>query len=245
MSRQAAVNLDFWRRVDMFGRDGFFRSTCLLCEAVFAGPHRLCPSCRADLPVLGSHCRACALPLAVDGLCGRCQQRPPVVGEVWAALLYQPPLDSLLRGLKFHRQLLVATCLSQLMAEQLRARDGVLPELIVPVPLHRQRLRQRGFNQALEIARPLAATLGVPVDHGCCQRSQATASQSGLSARQRESNVRHAFRLRRCPKVRHLALVDDVLTTGATTAALAKLFLRAGVGRVDIWVCARVLLRSR
>ncbi len=223
-------------------RRSWLHGRCLLCESSLPGRGGLCTGCHADLPWLAGHCHGCALPLPSGGLCGACQRQSLVTGgRVWAALIYRPPVDSLLQGLKFRQRLLNAACLGRLMGERLQRQTGPLPQLVVPVPLHRQRIRERGFNQALELARPLATMLGLPLDSHCCRRRRATASQSGLSSAERWRNVRQAFYLRHRPAVDHLVLVDDVMTTGATSRALAQVFLQAGVARVDIWVCARVL----
>ena len=115
------------------------------------------------------------------------------------------------------------------------------PQALVPVPLHTGRLRERGYDQALELTRPLARRLGLPLRDDLLRRARATAAQSTLDAGQRRRNLRGAFAVRgHCALPAHVALVDDVMTTGATAHAAASALLRAGVARVDVWVCARV-----
>jgi ComF family protein len=114
-----------------------------------------------------------------------------------------------------------------------------MPELIVPVPLHRTRLRERGYNQAQEIARATAATLSLPLDPHCCERVLVTAPQTRLEKKARRRNVRGAFAVRYAPKAGHVAILDDVLTTGSTASELTKVLLQQGVQRVDLWAVAR------
>jgi ComF family protein len=154
--------------------------------------------------------------------------------------LYGFPLDRLLPRAKFHGDLAASRQLAMLMAPALAAADR--PEAVVPLPLHRERLRRRGYDQALELARPLARELGLPLHEGLLRRQRATAPQSRLDAVQRRRNLRDAFVVERSgrPAPGHVVLVDDVMTTGATLHAAAIALRRVGVARVDAWVCARV-----
>jgi ComF family protein len=142
--------------------------------------------------------------------------------------------------LKFGANLHVARLFANLMTERVSA--AARPDCIIPVPLHRARQRDRGFNQAVEIARPLAAQLGCRLDVETCIRVRPTSPQSQLTAGQRRRNLRDAFALKQPLRVRHLALVDDVMTTGSTLDALAKLLRHAGAERIDVWLCARTQL---
>ena len=159
--------------------------------------------------------------------------------ETHAAFVYGFPLDRLVPRLKFHNDLAAGRLLSELMAEGFAALPK--PLALVPVPLHATRLRQRGYDQALELAKPLAQALGIPLHADALLRQRATAAQSELDAEARQRNLRGAFALHAGHALpQHVALVDDVMTTGATLQAAAKALLRAGVVRVDAWVCARV-----
>jgi ComF family protein len=129
--------------------------------------------------------------------------------------------------------------LGRLLAEHLRGREAPLPGLIVPVPLHRQRLRERGFNQALELARTVAAHLGVTLEPHCCTRVRATGAQTELTARERRTNVRGAFRMEAPLAARHVAILDDVVTTGSTVQEVARVLASAGAERIEVWACAR------
>ena len=170
-------------------------------------------------------------------MCGACLQRPPPLDATWAAFLYAAPLDRLLPRYKFHGDLAAGRLLAQLMAQ---AWSGdVRPQALVPVPLHQARLRRRGYDQALELARPLATALDLPLRCDLLQRVRATAAQSQLDAASRRRNLRGAFRAEGRELPAHVALVDDVMTTGATVHAAAEALRQAGVARVDAWVCAR------
>ncbi|KGQ18379.1 Competence protein ComF [Lysobacter dokdonensis DS-58] len=184
-------------------------------------------------------CQRCALPLAVPGTCGACLRRPPPLREVHAAFLYSAPLDRLLPRFKFHDDLAAGRLLSQLMVEAFA--DLPRPETLVAVPLHVARLRSRGYDQALELARPLSRALRVPLLSGRLCRMRSTAPQSERDAAARRRNLYRAFDVRGGAAMpAHVVLIDDVMTTGATLHAAADALLHAGVRRVDAWVCARV-----
>lgn len=214
---------------------------CLVCREPADAPcGRLCQACVASLPWNRSPCARCAMPLPlVADACGACLRRPPPVAATLAAFVYGPPVDRLLPRLKFHRDLAAGRLLAGRMAEAFA--DAPRPQALVPIPLHRARLRQRGYDQALELARPLAQYLNVPLQRDLLMRSRDTAAQSRLDARARRRNLRGAFTVREGGALpAHVALVDDVMTTGATLHAAARALRRAGVARVDAWVCARV-----
>ena len=210
---------------------------CLACGEDGDDGLDLCAACLAAMPVNRSACLRCALPLASPGTCGRCLRQPPPLHTVHAAFAYAAPLDRLLPRYKFHQDLAAGHLLAQLMAHAFAGRER--PQALVPVPLHRARLRQRGYDQALELARPLASTLRLPLRTDVLRRVRATPAQSQLDATARRRNLRGAFQVAGGPLPAHVALVDDVMTTGATLHAAAKALRRAGVDRVDAWVCAR------
>jgi ComF family protein len=209
-----------------------------------AGPGReLCPGCERSLPVLHQACPRCAIPYEhpdTRGECGACQQRPPAFTRTIALYRYAPPVDHFIRELKFHRQLGLAHLLGEQLARRL-APETAQPDLIIPVPLHRARLRERGYNQALEIARPVSRMLGVALDFRSLVRVRATAPQTGMTVKARRENLRGAFALRDDEVVqnRRVALVDDVMTTGSTVQAAAQCLRASGAMEVNIWVIAR------
>lgn len=211
---------------------------CLICREQGSNDIDLCVICRERLPWNHAACDSCALPLPVPGRCGACLRRPPPLDAVCAAFLYGDPVDRLLPRLKFHRDLAAGRLLAELMVPLLEKQPR--PQALVPVPLHRRRLRQRGYDQALELARPLARRLDLPLLPGALRRVRNTAPQSELDARHRRRNLRAAFVAGNVPLPDHVALIDDVMTTGQTLHAAARALRRAGVTRVDAWVCARV-----
>lgn len=212
---------------------------CLLCGERGANGRDLCGNCTEPLPWNRSACRHCAIPLPEAGVCGACLQSPPPVSRTHAAFVYGFPLDRLVPRFKFHHDLAAGRLMAELMAQALA--QAPRPEALIPVPLHAARLRQRGYDQALELAKPLSRALAVPLMDDALLRSRATAAQSELDAAARQRNLRGAFAVRAAAALpAHVALVDDVMTTGATLHAAAKALRRAGVARVDAWVCARV-----
>ncbi len=214
---------------------------CLLCGAPGEGGLDLCAACLLDLPHNPVACPRCALPLAGHeaALCGACLSHPPPIDSSIVPFRYAPPLDQLLLGLKFNRQLVNARLLGKLMATEIARRAEPLPELILPVPLHRERIHERGFNQALELARPIARQLALPLRPELAVRTVATAAQSSLEKRARKRNIRGVFSATEGLPA-HIAILDDVVTTGSTVNELAKVLRRAGAERVVVWACARV-----
>ncbi|HZH43482.1 MAG TPA: ComF family protein [Lysobacter sp.] len=217
---------------------------CLLCGEAGLPGQPLCRPCRDALPWNAQTCARCALPLPptdadAGGVCGACLRRPPPQAAARAAFVYEGGLRRLLPRAKFHGDLAAARLLSGLMAE--RWRDVPRPQALVPVPLHAARLRRRGYDQALELAKPLARALGMPLRADALRRVRDTAAQSDLSAAQRRRNLRDAFAVRADATLpAHVAVFDDVMTTGATAHAAVRALTRAGVARVELWVCARV-----
>jgi ComF family protein len=216
-----------------------FALRCLVCGERGSHGRDLCHACHAALPWQGSACLRCALPMPHPGVCGHCLQQPPPVEEAHAVFDYAFPLDRLLPRLKFHGDFASGRLLAQCMAG--RCLRLPRPDAIIPVPLHHARLRRRGYDQALELARPVARALQLPLLDKVLHRSRVTRAQSRLDAEARQRNLRDAFLVaRRDILPAHAVLVDDVMTTGATLHAAARALRRAGVQRVDAWVCARV-----
>ncbi|WP_428624052.1 ComF family protein [Sedimenticola sp.] len=215
-----------------------YPAPCLLCDT--PAQDAICPDCQADLPHNRHSCRCCGLPLTLadEATCGHCLAHPPAVDRSFIPYLYAAPIDQLIGRFKFSGQLAQGRLLSRLLADHLRQR-AEMPDLLIPVPLHPQRLRQRGYNQALELAKPLARQLGLALDHQSCRRIQPTPPQHELKKHQRKRNIRGAFQVTRTPAVNHVALVDDVVTTGSTVNELAKCLKQRGVARVDVWAVAR------
>lgn len=226
-----------------FIQSALYPAHCLLCDSPLEPGTDFCPGCRGELPFNRQACPHCGLPVAGSRTqaCGRCTSHPPPFTHTLAPLRYEAPIDRLVGALKFHQQLNLASPLGRLFCRQL-PRCHPMPDTILPVPLHPQRLRERGFNQSLELARAVAAGLGLPLTHRGCRRVIATPPQSGLDQRGRMKNLRKAFVAGTGVEGLHIALFDDVITTGATVTAVSQALLRAGAKRVDVWALARTPL---
>jgi len=179
-------------------------------------------------------------------LCRNCEIDLPWVNaslpnNIIAVFYYQYPIDHLISALKFANKLIYAKVLGELMADRLvySYKCGSFPEVIVPVPLHKYRLRERGYNQALELARPIAKQLNIPIDFNSCVRIKHTEAQSLVPAKQRQKNVKNAFEVSKNFSAQHVAVIDDVITTGNTIRELSKVLLQSGVSRIDLWCCAK------
>lgn len=217
--------------------------SCLLCRSRLPWGEDLCGDCRGTLPRIENACPACAAALPDDspgGLsCGRCLQTPRMFDRARAAFAYAPPVNRLIQDLKYHRRLDLARVLGGHLAGHLAAQALPNPDLVIPVPLHRSRLRERGYNQALELARPVVKRLGLALDAGAVERVRPTPPQTELSYDERKKNMRNAFRARRRLDDRRIAIVDDVMTSGHTVEELACCLKRAGAKEVEVWVVAR------
>jgi len=231
-----------------------FPPVCLLCDG--HGGDRasqsgldLCTSCLNELPYLnGAVCTGCAKPITADRsqsqrlFCGQCLQHRYEFDAVMAVFQYQTPLDYLIQGLKYNDRLVNARLLGCLMGRYLLANVTSRPDGLIPVPLHKNRLRERGYNQSLEIARYIAQELALPILSNACVRQRQTTSQTGLSIKERRKNVQKAFVCKGSMSGCYIVIIDDVMTTGSTVNELARELKRAGARKVDVWVCARALI---
>ncbi|MFN9732203.1 MAG: ComF family protein [Pseudomonadota bacterium] len=212
--------------------------TCVLCGARGADGGDLCAGCASDLPHNSIACPRCALPLAAPApACAHCLRRPPPQAATLAALRYEGAARHLLPRYKFGADLAIGRVLADLLLAV--AADAPRPELVAPVPLHAARLRQRGFDQAWELARAVAGRRDQPARPAALRRVRATLAPTGLDAVARRRNLRQAFAIAGDVAGRRVALVDDVMTTGATVEAAVRALRRAGANRVDVWVVAR------
>lgn len=212
-----------------------FEQDCLLC-ATASGAHLLCAACYASLPCIAHACPSCAAPSA-DEICGECLKQPPAFDNAYAALEYAFPTDKLIQALKYGGQLALANLFGELLTDTLTA--AARPQRILPMPLHPARLKQRGFNQAREIAKVIGKRLDIPLALDMAQRVVDTTPQATLPMDARHQNVKNAFACEHDLQGQHIAVVDDVMTSGATLDALAKVLKRAGAAQVDVWVVAR------
>lgn len=211
---------------------------CFVCGQG-AGSALLCGPCRADLPQVSEACPVCAIPVQDGLVCGSCQRTTPAFDATVAALPYVFPADRLVQALKYGNRLALAPFLASLLeAFAPPAEDAI----VVPMPLHPRRLRERGFNQAAEIARPLARAWGLPFDAAAVERVRDTPPQASLPWLERRLNLRGAFRCRGEFAGRTVVVVDDVMTTGATLDELARTLKSRGAARIVNRVVARTPL---
>lgn len=213
---------------------------CILCDAPDAGS-TVCSACDADFPYAASaRCPICAVQLPKTEICGECLRNEPGFDSAQAVFDYAYPVDSLLAAYKFAGQLALAQLFAQKIVTRLDCET--LPDIIVPMPLHAERLKQRGFNQALEIAKIVGRALAIRVDSTNCERVRATPAQVGLKREERLKNMRGAFRCTTDVAGQRIAVIDDVMTSGASVNSLSQVLRRAGAKRIDVWLVARTNL---
>ena len=221
---------------------------CCLCGLKSDTDYNLCLDCQASLPWQQHVCQQCAvaLPETAGISCGPCLQRPPMHTQLLAAFFYQGAIESLIYHFNFGQGLdtglVLAKCLYQYLLTKPRQR---WPDCLIPVPLHVKRLRKRGYNQAAELGKHLACWLSIPIPLHSCQRVHHTPSQTRTAPRDRRRNMHGAFKVSPQFKAKHVAIIDDVYTSGSTTRELCRMLKRAGVETIEIWVVARAGLGSR
>ena len=210
---------------------------CLLCGA--ASQDILCPDCADDLPRLPERrCPRCALPTSQGETCGKCLTAPPHFDETRVAFRYGFPVDKLIQSFKYGHRLALGHYFGRQLA---RLVQTISADLVIPLPLHPDRLRSRGFNQALELARPVAKALACPLDASLCQRIRNTQAQADLPWKARRQNIRHAFHCVKDLSGQRIVLVDDVMTTGASLDECARTLRLHGAASIVLLVVARTL----
>ena len=225
-----------------------FKSQCVLCDAKVDNTISLCSGCRADLPKVEFACRVCALPMEKNNdtaFCGQCISQTTYVDYALNLFHYETPIDHLIGQMKFQQQLSVAAIFADLLKTYIESVDleHGSPDAFLPVPLYKKRLAKRGFNQSLEIIKPLAKSQNIPVLLDVISRSKETQAQTGLSKHASKKNVSGSFTLLSKPAGSHILIVDDVVTTTATTNELAKLLKKSGVEKVGVLSLARAELK--
>lgn len=221
--------------------------TCILCLDNTDSELDLCSACILDLPWLKNECSSCALPIdsSIEHSsklpCGNCLKNPPPYNKIISLFIYQSPIDSFITALKFQGTLRYASMIGKLMATHLEQyyQHQPKPACIIPVPLHQNRLKERGFNQAQEIALPIAKKLNIPLEIYSCIRHRATEPQTLIDTPVRRKNLRNAFSIIKTINATYVAIIDDVVTTGSTVTELCLALKKAGVQKIDIWCCAR------
>lgn len=244
----------------------FLPFTCVLCGDLSSLNKDLCVACFENLPKLGYGCRVCGtvipsdarnlLPMHIsyvkrsltsfgmtDVTCGQCLKSPPYFDRTIALFTYTHPIDKFIIALKFQQKLMYAKLLGELFAEYIAMyyQNDTLPELVIPVPLHKNRLRERGFNQALELSKPIEKKLNLKINTKSCQKIRHSEAQSLISAKHRQKNVKKSFAVVKNIKAKHIAILDDVMTTGHTVNELSKVLKNSGIEKIDVWCVARTI----
>ena len=224
-----------------------FPSRCILCQKTLNQAIEICPDCYRSLPHNASCCQACALPLPDElrnvAICGRCLRQPPAFDYAHSLFRYESSVIGLVHQLKFGERISHARSIGEMLWSTL-CQSGESPDCLLPVPLHDSRLRQRGFNQSLEISRVIAKKSGIPVEYDAVVRHRSTSAQTGLDAKQRKKNIKGAFSVINKLDYEHVLIVDDVMTTGATVDELARLLKKNGVMRVGVMTIARAPVKA-
>ncbi len=225
------------------------KSTCVLCGDSTSQVYSLCKPCQGDFPLITNACQCCGLPIAdvqeeshQVALCGYCLKTPPAIDYTQSLYYYESPIDYLVGQVKFEENLSCASILGHLLAKGVTDIDDDLPDVIIPVPLHKKRLFKRGFNQSLEIARPVAKLLQLPIDSNLVARTKSTRAQAKLNVAQRRKNIKGCFKVKDNHAYQHVVLIDDVITTGSTINELASALKQSGVKKVGVWSIARAIL---
>lgn len=218
--------------------------TCVVCHNPAKRQQDLCKACLMDLPTPSTTCQQCARPLMMtqSKICGYCLKYPPPFDRGFTLYIYESLVIKLIMDLKFGHALTNARLLAELLTEKIQTEWYVtipLPEAIIPIPLHPNRLKERGFNQAIEIARPIATTLKLPLIINPCQRIKHTEAQAMLELTARKNNIKEAFHISEMLPYQHIAVLDDVMTTGFTMVEFCRVLKNTGIKRIDVWCCAR------
>lgn len=219
-----------------------FKTSCILCTSQDAGAHGLCQPCLDELPWHDApQCPQCGT-LSNGLTCGNCLHNQPDFDATHALFSYDYPLDRLLQHYKYRESLHLANAFAQLWFDK-KTHDYAHIDLIIPMPMHSIRLKQRGFNQALEIAKIISKNANIKLDYTACQRIKFTPPQATLPHKERIKNMRGVFECTKNLSGLNIAVIDDVMTTGASLNELAKTLKQAGAAHVECWVIARTLAK--
>jgi ComF family protein len=230
---------------------GIKQKRCLFCDETTYNTEAVCSPCYQDLPWNTYHCSQCALPLPTPQqpankptesiVCGGCISVPPPFIATVASFCYDIPVDRAIQKLKYNQKQYFASIFASFLAKTIHQhyQDTPLPSYLIPVPMHKDKLKERGFNQALLISQKLSKQLSIPTNETILKKVKPTPSQTGLNKKQRTRNLKGAFTITKSVVGQHIALIDDVMTTRATSDLLSQLLMDAGAKRVDVWCVAR------
>ena len=220
-------------------------NVCMFCGNSANSKMALCVNCHESLPWIMHACKGCATPLlGEDIFCGICIKIPYGLSEICALFEYRQPIKYFISSLKFNHKLIYAKFFSKCFIESIsKSKQVDLPQAIIPMPLHNKRIQHRGFNQAIEISRPIAKYFNIPLLRRCIIRTRHVLPQSDLSKKQRILSVKNIFSVAESKDYKHVAIVDDVMTTGSSVRSLIGTLKKSGIERIDLWVVARAVMR--
>lgn len=229
-------------------RQHLLPTLCLLCDEPTSICSMICAHCQKILPILPQNCSRCGqfLPgeqtIPLDLICGNCLKNPPFFDKTFALFPYDSPIIQLITQLKFHHHLTHARAFGEYFISVIKNnwyKNQKLPDILIPVPLHFQRIRARGFNPALEIARPISKTVKIPIDKNGIIRNRNTPPQTHLNANERQKNIAGAFTAKRNYHGLFIAVLDDVITTGSTISECCRVLKAHGAAKIHVWTVAR------
>lgn len=216
---------------------------CLLCGNPSTRQQDLCTACYQTLPFVEKGCLRCATPLTADAICGQCLNAKKLpFQKIHALFLYEWPIANLILKLKFQQSLNIARLLGELLAEKIKSDwypENLFPDVIIPIPLHPKRLQERGFNQSIEIAKPITSLLNRPLLTDVSLRIKPTLAQATLPKKMRQQNMKNAFKIKGSFKNLQVAVIDDVITTGSTIFEFCTELKNQGASRIDVWCVGR------
>lgn len=228
-------------RINSLLLDYFAPGCCLLCNSLVSDGGLLCQDCTSDGPDPHPLCQRCGCLLPERGTICLCNDRPRILDRILTVRSYQYPVNTLVQEMKYHGLIGLCREFGFAIAKHARSTCSTLPDCLIPMPMHRTRMRERGYNQALEIAHGVSEKLGLTLETNLISRFRSTVPQIDLNPEARARNVRGAFVFRKKINFEHVAIIDDVFTTGATAFELAKLLRTSGVRRVELWSYAIAL----
>lgn len=219
-----------------------FPAICNLCSQYHNNLSAICEFCSELLISIGSQCEICALPIPQSSTmtCGKCLKKKPWFDKVFVNYIFEEPLRTILHDFKYKEGLYLTSFLTDLMFQNFDD-DLSKTECLIPVPLHLNKLKARGFNQSALLAKKLAKQLNLPVGLDYCQKTLNTLAQAGLKWDQRSKNLKNAFRLKKTIPYKNITLIDDLITTGSTANELAKVLKNHGIEKVYLWCVARTV----
>lgn len=213
-----------------------FPKKCLVCELAPQKNHPCCESCYNELPFQSHACQQCGQRFSAGSdYCGRCINNPPVFDSCFCPFQYKGVIKTHIQNFKYYEKPELSTILAELLEFELQENTIELPELIIPVPLHASRLRYRGYNQSLLLAKKLSKKLDIPIAQDFIKKQKNTTAQAGLTLKKRQKNLKGSFGVKKNYQAKSIAIIDDVVTSGATVNEISKILKKNGVDYIQVW----------